>query len=377
MVERLRSSELRVPPYPAVAGQLDRLIRDGRSTTNAVAQIVSTDGALAATVLRHASSAAQRGGTPASLEAAIGRLGLEELMRVVVATTLGAAAGAPGPLALLRRDQWRRSLLSAMFARELAPRRGVQPDQAFLGGLLHDFGAVVTISGFESLGGEPLPTLPEATWRRLVDSLHVELGMVVVSRWDLPEPIAEVIANHHTPHTASRVYRPLVQLVAITDQIMDILDRGSEGGIAALAEVPGLEHDERVRIGALMPRVADQMARFETPSGRAVASSIAKPDASAAPASWPVDFPIDTQNGLQLKATALTEQTIAMRSKVALQPAWLAEITLRCTPPITMLAHVKTCEAVAGGFLVTAQPFGLAGDDKDAWQRLIARTRPT
>jgi HD-like signal output (HDOD) protein len=378
LVERLQTTEIRVPPYPAVATSLDRLSRDGRSTVADVAAIVATDAALAATVLRHASSASMKSSAPATLEAAISRLGLDELTRVVIATTIGAAAAAPGPLAFLRRDQWRRSLLAAMFCKELASRRGVLPDQAFLAGLLHDFGAVVVLSCLESLGVAPLPVLPEATWRRLVEGLHVELGMVVVARWQLPEPIAEVIAGHHTPHTCSRVYRPLVQLVAIVDQIIEILDRGPSGGITALVEVAGLEHDERYRIGALMPQVAAQMARFEMPTERSVASSIARPTGPD-PESWPTDFVIESRSRVVFRACALTPSALVMSSPVMLQPAWLAELTLRCTPDtIAMLAHVKSCETVpGGGYLVTVQPFGLAGDDRDAWRRLIDRTRPT
>jgi hypothetical protein len=262
-----------------------------------------------------------------------------------------------------------------MFCKELAARRGVVPDQAFLAGLLHDFGAIVVLSCLESLGVAPLPVLPEATWRRLVEGLHVELGMVVVARWQLPEPIAEVVAGHHTPHTCSRVYRPLVQLVAIVDQIIEILDRGPAGGIAALVEVPGLEHDERFRIGALMPKVAEQMARFETPPQREVASSIAPSD-SPVEDGWPVDFMVASRTFTEYRACALTPSTFAFRSQSALQPAWLAELTLHCNEKIMMLANVKSCQSLpAGDFLVTAQPFGLAGEDKNAWLRLLERTR--
>jgi HD-like signal output (HDOD) protein len=381
LVERLRTTEIRVPPYPAVAGSLDRLSRDGKSTVADVAAIIATDAALAATVLRHAQSAAMRGKGSLSLEAAISRLGLDELTRVVIATTVGAAATAPGPLALLRRDQWRRSLLAALFCKELAGRRGVQPDQAFLGGLLHDFGAVVAITSLEALGRAEgpgsLPVLPEAAWRRLVESLHVELGMVVVARWSLPEPIAEVVASHHTPQTCSRVYRPLVQLVAVADQILDILDRGSDGGLPALVEVPGLDHDERFRIGALMPKVADQMSKFEMSNDRGMTSSIARVT-DADNGTWPVDFVVETKSNAQARACAMGPNLLAFKSPVPMQPAWLTELTMRCAPDtIAMLAHVKTCEITPRrDYLVTVQPFGLAGDDKAAWQRLMARTQP-
>lgn len=376
LIQQLRSTEVRIPPYPAVALSLDRLSRDPKSTLTDVTSIIAADTALAATVLRYASAASMKSSGPVTLDAAVRKLGLEELTRVVIATTVGASATKPGPLSLLRRDQWRRSLLSAMFCRELAGRRGVLPDQAFLGGLLHDFGAVVVLACLEALGKERLPTLSEATWRRLVEDLHIEFGMIVVTRWQLPEPIAEVVAHHHTPHSAARSHRSLVQLVSIVDQIIAVLDRGSGGGIAALLEVPGLEQGEHYRIGALMPKVAEHMARFESPPQRDVTSAIAVVG-NPVEDGWPVDFFIESKTLIEYRACTLTPSTLAFRAPSALQPAWLTELTLRCTPDtITMLANVKTCDALASGeFFVTAQPFGLAGEDKAAWLRLIARTR--
>jgi HD-like signal output (HDOD) protein len=377
LIQTLRTTEIRIPPYPAVALSLDRLSRDPRSTIADVTSVIAADASLTATVLRYASAAAMgKSAGPVTLDTAVRKLGLEELTRVVIATTVGGSANAPGPLSMLRRDQWRRSLLSAMFCRELAGRRGVLPDQAFLGGLLHDFGAVVVLACLESFGRDRLPVLSEATWCRLVEDLHIEFGMVVVSRWRLPEPIAEVIAHHHTPHTAARAHRPLVQLVAIVDQIIAVLDRGSNGGIAALLEVPGLEQGEHHRIGALMPRVAEHMARFESPPQRDVTSVIATVS-NPIEDGWPVDFFIESKTLIEYRACALTPSTLAFRAPSALQPAWLTELTLRCTPDtIKMLANVKTCQSLpTGAFFVTVQPFGLAGDDKAAWLRLIERTR--
>jgi hypothetical protein len=232
------------------------------------------------------------------------------------------------------------------------------------------------VACIESLGKAALPVLPEATWRRLIEDLHVEFGIVVAARWQLPEPIAEVVASHHTPHSCMRVYRPLVQLVAIVDEIIAILDDSARGGIAGLVDVPGLEHDERFRIGALMPKVADQMARFETPAVREVASSIA-PVTQTLEGGWPVDFPITSRNQVEHRACALAQNMLAFRSPAPLQQGWLAELTLRCVPDtITMLANVKSCQAMTGGsHLVIAQPFGLAGEDRAAWLRLIERTR--
>ena len=374
LVHRLRTSEIRIPPYPAVALALEKL-RDG-STLPEVAAIVGTDASLAATVLRQAATASQRSNAPPTLEAAIWKLGFDHLMRIVLASSLGATANAPGPLALLRRDQWRRSLLAGMFCRELASRRGVPPDLAFLAGLLHDFGAIAVVACLETLGVEQLPVLPEATWRGLVNDLHVEFGMIVATRWKLPEPISEVISHHHTPQSCARVHRPLVQLVAVVDDIITILDRGSTDGIGALTDVPGLDHDERFRIGALMPKVAEQMASFEAPVSSAAPATAIEPEATALEGGWPVDFEISGRNGASYQACALAGNAVAFKSAVALQPGWLCDLNLKAPPDlVTMLANVLCCEPQAdGSFLVTAQPFGLGGDDKAAWLRLVTRT---
>ena len=107
LTEQLRSAQIKIPPYPAVASSLDRLARDPRSSIADVTRIVATDAALAATVLRHTATAAMKSPGPATLESAIRKLGLDELTRVVIATTVGVVAGARGPLSMLRRDQWR------------------------------------------------------------------------------------------------------------------------------------------------------------------------------------------------------------------------------------------------------------------------------
>ncbi len=375
LVDALRAADLRIPPYPAIASLLERLGQDGTSLPE-VAAIVATDAALAAHVLRFASSATNRSSAPLTLEAAVWKLGLDELTRLVFALGLGGAATTPGPLAALRRDQWRRSLLAAMFCKELAPRRGVLAAHAFLAGLLHDFGAVVVLACLEASPQQPRPVLPEASWRELVEQLHVEFGGIVAARWKLPEPIAEVIAHHHAPQACARVHRPLVQLVAAVDQIIAILDRGATGGLAALTEVPGLEHDERFRIGALMPKVGEQMAMFEAPPGReSVPSALARP--ATTDEGWTVDFPIEGRRQATYRAVAMASNAFKFRSPTPLEPGWLQEVTLQCPPePVAMMIAVTWCErGRAGDYVISAQPFGLSGDVKAAWLRLVGRTR--
>ncbi len=367
LVDRLRSSDVVVPPYPAVATAIAKIARDQHSNLRKVISMVAADPALAATVLRAAGSAHQRTGAPSTLDAAVWKLGVEGLLRVVMTSTIGGTASVPGPLAVLRRDLWRRSLLSAVLCRELAGRRMVASEEAFLAGLLHDFGAMVVLACLESPRSE-LPTLPEASWRALVDELHVEFGLIVAARWGLSDALTEVVTRHHDPQTAQEPNRPLVQLVAMVDDIIAIHDRPG-GNLAALAGVPGLDDDARMRIGALIPRVADQMAAFEGPAGRDVRSAVIR---STTPESWPIDITVTGRNQTQYRAYAINATSFALRGDHRLEPGWLADLVLALEPePLALLVNVITCEArPEGGYDIIAQPYALA--DATRWQQIVA-----
>jgi len=374
IVQTLRTSEPRIPPYPAVAGALEKLRRDGASLKEVVS-IVAADATLAAAVLRRASSAAMRVQGSLTLEAAISRLGIAEITQLVLATGFGATAMKVGPLAELRRSQWRRSVLSATFCKELAPKRGVDPEQAFLAGLLHDFGAVVVIACIEAQGD--VPKLPEDSWHRLVEQLHIEIGMIVATRWKLPEPIADAIAYHASSLAAPKASRALVELVAMIDAVNDVLERQPACDAEALAGIRGLTPEERQRIAAAMPKVAEQLAAFEAPVTPNHLRSSVERETTVVEGGWPVDFVVEGKERAEYRCVALGPNVFTFMSPTAFPPAWLTELTLHCDPAnLKLLANVKSCDAMPDGqFMITAQPFGLGGDEKKAWLAMVSATR--
>jgi hypothetical protein len=124
------------------------------------------------------------------------------------------------------------------------------------------------------------------------------------------------------------------------------------------------------------------MARFETPADRETTSLVLPaepeppPSALALADGWPVDFPIASRSGSAYRAIALAPTALAFTGAVMLQAAWLVELTLQPGPaPFPLLAHVVSCRPADGGYLMTARPFGLDGDDELAWRRLIERTQ--
>jgi hypothetical protein len=78
-----------------------------------------------------------------------------------------------------------------------------------------------------------------------------------------------------------------------------------------------------------------------------------------------------------MRCVALGPNVFTFMSPVAFPPSWLADLTLHSEPEVLkVLANVKTCDQMPDGqFMVTAQPFGLGGDEKKTWLSLVSRTR--
>jgi HD-like signal output (HDOD) protein len=369
---QVAAGKVEVPPYPAVAARLQELAADPRAGVRELAEVVGRDVALAAAVIRAASSATvARGAGVVTLEQAVWKIGAAELARLALAMSLGAGAVRSGPLALLRRERWRHALLSAVFAQELAARRGLHRDQAFLAGLIHDLGAVIAIGLLETrCAGRP-PSAIDPTWSAVVDEVHLELGLVLAERWKVAPPLRDAIAAHHEPVLAAAAHRPLVELVAIVDRVIAALS--SPAGIAGLDQVAGLSADERAHIATVMPRVGEVMATFAAtlPSDGGLAP------APVRPTGWPVHFALTAgANRAAGRAVLMTAGTLEFDCAAPLSINWLTDIVLEIDgTSVPMLANVMSCERTGGAHRVTIAPFGLDGPIKSMWFRLLEQAR--
>ena len=79
---------------------------------------------------------------------------------------------------------------------------------------------------------------------------------------------------------------------------------------------------------------------------------------------------------------ALTQRLLPLVKKseagrIVFLSSILGSLTLHGDPEVLkVLANVKTCEQMPDGqYMVTAQPFGLGGDEKKAWLSIVSRTR--
>jgi HD-like signal output (HDOD) protein len=366
---RLESKQLKIPPYPAVAAKLTALARQKNGPSlSELAKVVSNDAALAAQVLGRAQSAANSGGrVVTTLFEALSRIGMEQLVEMALASGLGGAIIAPGLLSELRRDMWRRCLLSAQLARMLADNRGIAPETAYSAGLVHDLGASIAIWAIEDIAKEiDLPPLPEAQWRELVRRHQVKFGLVIAARWNLPKTLTEVIARASA--------NPLVMLVELSDKIVAKLDHMPTVGLAALMDFEELSDIERCSIGSVVQEVVKSMASYSTP--KPLVNSILIEAPAAGDQQFPVSFDVTNEKHQHAQARTISPDAIVFECNEAMMPNWLIEISLHCSPaPITMLVNVRSCDKVGTKYAIKAQPFALGGEAKQAWTCLVEAAR--
>jgi putative nucleotidyltransferase with HDIG domain len=224
MKPRVRLEVDHFPPLPRVAWKILELTSDLYAGVAPLNQVISRDQTLTARVLRIANSAFfQRGREIHTVEQASAVLGNQRIRGLVVAASLGGVLH-PAPQG---RALWEHALGVGLSARELASmlRNRVDPEEAFVAGLLHDIGkglfdaqhAELFLGVLEIADGDEGLTSVEAE-RMLLGMDHTEAGARVAECWALPASLEEVIRYHHEP-SGSPQNNDLCAAVAVGDAI--------------------------------------------------------------------------------------------------------------------------------------------------------------
>jgi len=197
LLERyLASDELAVPMLPEVAV---RVVRAGpQDSTNAreLADIINADPALTMYVLRVAASAAKRPASPiVSLTHAVAWLGFDEVANIAFTLALqGKMLDVKGQQHKARR-LWRHSLASALWSRQLAHMLAEEAGVCYLCGLLHNIGKVVALGAVHELAQRAGKKLTGRDYDQLIETFHRDIGVRVVTAWNLPPPVLTVISR--------------------------------------------------------------------------------------------------------------------------------------------------------------------------------------
>ncbi len=162
---------------------------------------METDPGLSQGLLRYANSAfyATRGGRCVSLMNAVQRVGTTGVHNVVLRAMVDGLLCRPGGAFQAQVDLvWTHMVRTAPIARAIAQPCGVNPDEAYALGLLHDVGKLVV---FDRLGElrrilKRDVRFPASIVSLCLRYLHEPLGGLAALQWGLGPGVAHAIATH-------------------------------------------------------------------------------------------------------------------------------------------------------------------------------------
>jgi HD-like signal output (HDOD) protein len=195
-----------LPPMPHVASRAIQLVEDPNVTAPELIELLSSDTALAARVLKIANSAMfSRQREITTLNQAIMIIGFKALKGIIVAATLRQANKNFGKFEQL---VWENSMCTAMCATALSKRLKKRfTDEIFLLGLLHSLGQIVLMFNKETA----------ADYKKVIDLIgtssidyvtaedqvlgfaHPLIGALVAKKWNFSAETCQVILHYRDP----------------------------------------------------------------------------------------------------------------------------------------------------------------------------------
>jgi putative nucleotidyltransferase with HDIG domain len=214
-----------LPPLPQVAARAIRIAGESSTSSADLQELIRTDQALTAQVLRVANSAMfGRVREVTTLTEALLTLGFSTTRSVVLASSVKNLF-TRGPVGLQERILWEHALVTAITGSAFSRAVGHSAtEEVFLAGLMHDIGKCVLILKFPEAYGALLRRINGEEQDGISLELdafgfdHAMVGEALLQSWNLSQDIQAVVRWHHDPPLSHPEHRRLVALVALGNQ---------------------------------------------------------------------------------------------------------------------------------------------------------------
>jgi HD-like signal output (HDOD) protein len=233
----MADDSLELPPPPQVVSEVMRLTRGEAAgseapdaSTTELAQLIQRDVALAGQVMRVANSALYARRSPVvTLPQAIAWLGMREIRNIAFAVALKGQVFSSAYFRAEMTDLWRESVITALFAQEIARLKQRNVESAYLCGLLHRAGMAIILNnvGAAVVRHRLTPTAEQVL--PLAARHETRVGTHLSIAWSLPPAVAAAIAHWSNP-PAAEMSRTEVMEVALARQISEELRTPGVGG---------------------------------------------------------------------------------------------------------------------------------------------------
>ena len=190
LVEAIDNDDLVLPTLPEVALQIRRAAEDPEISVSTLSKVIGRDTALSARLIKVVNSPLLRATQEVTdLHTAITRLGVNYSSNLAIGLVMEQIFHARSEVVEQKmRDVWRKSLEVAGISYALCRSYSqLKPDQAALGGLVHQIGVLPILTYAEDhyeLLADPV------SLNHVIEQIHPLLGDKLLKVWDFPEKLA-------------------------------------------------------------------------------------------------------------------------------------------------------------------------------------------
>ena len=237
-----------LPPLPNIVARAMEIAHDPDGSFRELQILIAKDQALSAKILRIVNSAMYALRREVStVSHAVSVLGLDTVFSVIMAASVENVFQSEKSLGtkLLSEHSWGTAIASRAIAKRV---RYEKPEEALVGGLMHDIGKPILMRNFKDTYNEIAGDVYRGDSNFHQSELltfgfsHAHVGALLARKWNFPPQLAEAVGYHHNPLSAP-THRQLACIVNLANLFMVSLGIGFEkDNDLVLEKQPAAEH---------------------------------------------------------------------------------------------------------------------------------------
>jgi diguanylate cyclase (GGDEF)-like protein len=221
--------DIRIPSPPSIAVRILDAVKKDETSFNELANIISSDPALAAKILMVANSSFYN--LPQKIDSiskALSILGTNTLKNIALSFVIAKELRGTSEDRFDFDFFWRRALTAAVGADILSPVISAKNEDTFVTALLQDIGIIImylcrTEDYLTVLDEKRASSLSiEEAEKKVFGFDHQELGAEVLKHWGIPDTIYNPVRYHHSYNEIPECFQMASHLLLLSDKISSI-----------------------------------------------------------------------------------------------------------------------------------------------------------
>lgn len=260
-----------IPPMPGAAQKAFKLSTDPNAEARDFIDIIESDEALSARVIKIANSVFfDRGHQSKTIEESVTVIGINELRCLLSSTSLAEIFPSNNPG---RQSMWAHDVATGLISKAISARLGpLDADLAFLCGLMHDIGKLLLMQRASENYSKVFKMVEEngedfcRAEEKVFMFTHNDVGQLIAEKWNFSPELADAIASHHQEWDlikANSANWQLVYTIKAASIFAHALGLGHTKNLARLKNKNAeLAHEAFERLGIPESEQKTQLANF-------------------------------------------------------------------------------------------------------------------